>query len=81
MPTLLIGNTRTAEMVGDLAALTPEEREAGSRSALRLLWFAEPGDVVVLPFQPRAEYLAYITSLIDADPDSITVLVPPMSDA
>jgi hypothetical protein len=75
--TLIIGNSRTEEMVGDLAAFTPLERQWGGCSALRLLWFAQPGDVVVLPYPPRREYLEYLTTLTGTDPESLVVLCPP----
>lgn len=77
MPKLIIGNTRTEGMFGDLAALTPGEREAGGQSALSVLWFADDGDVVVLPWLPRPDYLAYVTKLIRIDSASLTLLVPP----
>ena len=75
--TLIVGNSRTEEMVGELAALSTLERQFGGCAALRLLWLAESGDVVVLPYPPRAEYLAYVTNLTGADPESLLVLCPP----
>lgn len=77
MTTLVIGNSRTEEMVGDLAALTPDERRTGGCSAQRSLWFAGDGDVVVLPWLPRAAYLAYVTGLTGVDPDSLALVAPP----
>ncbi|MEO6501128.1 MAG: peptide ligase PGM1-related protein [Jatrophihabitantaceae bacterium] len=77
MPALIVANSRTEEMVGELAALTPLERQLGGSAALRSLWFAHSGDVVVLPYPPREEYLAYVTDLTRTDPGSLTVLVPP----
>ena len=77
MTTLFVGNTRTEEMVGDLAALSPSDRLYGGYAALRLLWFAGSGDVLVLPYPPRPEYLAYVTATTGADPASLVVLCPP----
>src|SRR4051794_31442497 len=77
MPSLIVGNSRTEEMVGALAALTPAARQAGGCSALRLLWFAEAGDVLVLPYQPSAEYLSYVTGVTGVDPASLALLTPP----
>lgn len=77
MSTLIVANTRTEEMVGELASLTALGRQAGGSSALRMLWFARSGDVLVLPFRPRAEYLAYVTGLTGIDPGTLTVLIPP----
>lgn len=67
-------------MVGELAALSPLEREAGGASALRMLWFAHDGDVLLLPRSPRPEYLDYVTGLTGTDPSSLTVLVPPAGE-
>lgn len=64
-------------MVGELALLAPDEREHAGYAALRVLWFAKAGDVVVLPWLPRAEYLAYIGGHTRADIDSLTILAPP----
>ena len=77
MPALVVSNSRTEEMVGELAALTSLERQLGGCAALRSLWFTQSGDVVVLPYPPRDEYLRYVTDLTRTDPGSLTVLVPP----
>src|SRR5262249_36957005 len=77
MISLIIGNSRTKDMVGDIALLTSDEREHAGYVALRVLWFAKAGDVVVLPRLPRAAYLAYVTGRTRIDPDSLTVLAPP----
>lgn len=77
MPCLIVGNTRTDEMVGDLATMSPFERELGAISALRLLWYAQAGDVVVLPVLPQPEFLAYLTAQTGVDPDSLVLLAPP----
>lgn len=77
MPCLIVGNSRTEEMVGELAALTPVQRQAGGCSALRSLWFADEGDVLVLPYQPPADYLSYVTGVTGVDPASLAVLSPP----
>lgn len=77
MASLIIGNSRTRDMVGEMASLTPDEREHAGYAALRVLWFAKAGDVVVLPWLPRAEYLAYIVGHTRTDIDSLTILAPP----
>jgi hypothetical protein len=74
---LIVGNSRTEEMAGELAALTPLERRVGGCSALRSLWFARSGDVVVLPYPPQDSYLAYVTGLTGTDPESLAVRIPP----
>ncbi|MFI6824775.1 peptide ligase PGM1-related protein [Micromonospora sp. NPDC050187] len=76
MTTLIIGNSRTSEMVGDLAALTPVQLRGGGCVAQRMLWFARDGDVLVLPFAPPPEYLSYVTGMTGTDAASLTVVVP-----
>src|SRR6185437_12586452 len=75
--TLIVGNTRTVEMVGELAALSALQRRSGGCAAFRLLWFAGPGDIVVLPGRPRAEYLDYVTGMTGVDPADLLIAVPP----
>jgi hypothetical protein len=77
MTALIVGNSRTEEMVGELAELSPDDRAAGGCVAQRMLWFSGPGDVLVLPRLPRAEYLAYVTGLTGVDPASLTLFAPP----
>ncbi|MGW4893967.1 preATP grasp domain-containing protein [Kitasatospora sp. NPDC004240] len=77
MTTLCIGNNRTEEMVGDLSGMTPLELRFAGCGAQRMLWFAEDGDVLVLPWGPDPEYLAYVTALTGTRPESLTVVVPP----
>jgi hypothetical protein len=74
---LIVGNTRTVEMVGELAELSALARQSGGCAAFRLLWFARPGDIVVLPGHPRAEYLDYVTGITGVDPSDLLVMVPP----
>ncbi|TDC61303.1 hypothetical protein E1258_11915 [Micromonospora sp. KC207] len=77
MTTLIIGNSRTWEMVGDLAGLTSDQLRAGGCVAQRMFWFARDGDVLVLPFAPPADYLTYVTHLTGTDASSLTVVIPP----
>jgi hypothetical protein len=77
MTTLIISNSRTEEMVGDLLALTPTQRQAGGWGAQRMLWFARDGDVVVLPWAPEDAYLDYLTALTGTRSASLTLVVPP----
>lgn len=74
---IIVGNSRTDEMVGPLDSLSAEERRLGGCVAQRLLWFAGDGDMVILPWLPRPEYLTYVTGLTRTDPDSLTLLAPP----
>ncbi|WP_329172748.1 peptide ligase PGM1-related protein [Streptomyces sp. NBC_01477] len=76
MRTLLIGNTRTEEMVGDLAALSPQAREAAGYGAHRMLWWAREGDVLVLPTLPDEAFADYVAALTGTPRASVTVLAP-----
>jgi hypothetical protein len=73
MPRLLIGN----EFNEDRAGLADAKQKRTGWWAQRLLWFAHDGDVLVLPVAPDETYLRYVTSLTQADPASLAVLVPP----
>jgi hypothetical protein len=77
MSKLIITNSRTEEMVGDLALLTPEERLAGGWGAQRMFWFAADGDVLVLPWIAEDEYVDYVLGLTGTDRSTLTLLVPP----
>lgn len=77
MPKLIIANSRTEEMVGDLALLTEEERGLGAWGAQRMLWFTEDGDVVVLPWVAEDPYVNYTLGLIGTDRASLSFVVPP----
>ncbi len=77
MTTLIVGNSRTEEMAGELTALSLEERRFGGCAAQRLLWFAGAGDVLLLPYQPPADYRDYVTGLTATEPESLLVLCPP----
>ncbi|MFJ8621939.1 peptide ligase PGM1-related protein [Kitasatospora sp. NPDC093550] len=80
MTTLCIANNRTEEMVGDLTGMTPLELRFAGCGAQRMLWWAEDGDVLVLPWGPDPEYLAYVTGLTGVRADSLTFVVPPPGD-
>ncbi|MEW2544916.1 peptide ligase PGM1-related protein [Streptomyces sp. NPDC047002] len=78
MPKLIVSNQRTDELIGDLASLTPDYRRYVAGQAQRMIWLAEPGDVLVLPVEPDPEFLAYIAGLKGLDPSGWTVVVPPV---
>lgn len=77
MPTLHIANSRTEDMVGDLAAQTELQRRFAGASAQRMVWFAGDGDVIVVPRLPDAGYVDYVTALTGTDQDSLRILAPP----
>ncbi|MEV0191056.1 peptide ligase PGM1-related protein [Kitasatospora purpeofusca] len=77
MTTLCIANNRTEEMVGDLTGMSPLEQRFAGCGAQRMLWWAEDGDVLVLPWGPDPDYLAYVTGLTGVRAGSLTFVVPP----
>lgn len=77
MRTLLIGNSRTEDMVGDLTRLSAQAREAAAYGAHRMLWWARAGDVLLLPTPPGDAFTAYVTGLTGTPRESLTVLTPP----
>lgn len=77
MRTLLIGNSRTEEMVGDLAGLSPQAREAAGYGAHRMLWWARSGDVLVLPTAPEEAFADYVADLTGTPRSALTVVIPP----
>ncbi len=77
MTKLIVSNQRTDEMIGDLATLPPDYRRYVAGQAQRMVWLAEPGDVMVLPVDPDREFLRYVAELKGIDPDGWTVVVPP----
>lgn len=64
------------EMVGDLERLTSEKRQAFGAGAQRILWYAEDGDIVVLPQPPTPEFVDHVTVLTGVDPASLTIAIP-----
>ncbi|MFC0541127.1 preATP grasp domain-containing protein [Kutzneria chonburiensis] len=76
MSKLIIANSRTEEMVGDLSLLTPAERVAGGWGAQRMFWFADDGDILVLPWIADDDYIDYVLGRTGVDRASLTLLVP-----
>jgi hypothetical protein len=74
---LIVANSRTEEMVGDLSKLSEKARKGGAWGAQRMLWFAADGDVIILPWLPPEAYLNYVTGLTRTDPRSLALVVPP----
>ncbi len=74
---LIVANSRTEEMVGDLSKLSEKARKGGAWGSQRMLWFATDGDVVILPWLPPDTYLNYVTALTRTAPQSLALIVPP----
>ncbi|MFE7127758.1 peptide ligase PGM1-related protein [Streptomyces sp. NPDC057617] len=72
MTRLLIGNDFNEDLFTRIAA---------SWSVQRLAWFAEDGDVLVLPVRPEEDFLTYVTSLTGTRRSTLQVVVPPPGHA
>ncbi|MBE7702231.1 hypothetical protein H9623_18220 [Oerskovia sp. Sa1BUA8] len=76
MPKVIIPNV-PEEMVGDISRIPVEKRRAFGLGSQRLLWYAEDGDVVVLPTEPTPEFVAHVTSLTGVAPETLRFVSPP----
>jgi hypothetical protein len=63
-------------MMADERALTPDFCRASSITAGRMAWFAEPGDIVVLPRDLSPQLKVYIARTMGYEPGSVTYLTP-----
>ncbi|GAA4225101.1 hypothetical protein GCM10022254_06260 [Actinomadura meridiana] len=46
----------------------------------RIAWFAEDGDILVLPVRPDDDFLDYVTAMTGTRKDSLSIVVPPVSE-
>lgn len=79
MPRLLLGDSYTQDFGGDVAPISGTAARSVTAASQTILWFAEPGDVIVLPRAPDPEYLAYLTTMMEVDRESLRILVPPVA--
>jgi hypothetical protein len=77
MPKIIVINAATEQMSG--RDLSGEQRAMAAMSAWRNIWFARPGDVVVMPLQVHPEFLEYIGETMGFDPEKLTVVTPETS--
>jgi Pre ATP-grasp domain/PGM1 C-terminal domain len=78
--TLHIANSRTDDMVGDLAALTERDRAMAGAIAQRVVWFAQDRDILVVPGPPDDDYVGYVAGLTGTDAATLRFLVPRPGD-
>ncbi len=76
MPRILISNIDNESMMADERALTPDFCRASSITAGRMAWFAEAGDIVVLPRDLSPQLKVYIARTMGYEPGSVTYLTP-----
>ncbi len=77
VPTLIIGNIDGESQVGEPEKRTDSEKRESAIVANRLAWLAEPGDLLLLPFEIGREFLNYSLCLRGHAPDSVRVITPP----
>jgi Pre ATP-grasp domain/PGM1 C-terminal domain len=76
MTALLVANTKTEEIVGDLAGLPACDRKIAGCGAQRLLWFARDGDTVVMPWMPDEAFIDHVTALTGTRRSTLRLVVP-----
>lgn len=77
MSRLIIGNQLTEETAEGEGALPPEYRRFLSVISHRMVWFAQDGDVLVLPSHPGEGFLAYVRRINGLAEGEPLILVPP----
>lgn len=73
MSRLLIANDCPAQMVG----AAPGFSEGLAIWSLRILWYMEAGDILVLPLEPDLGHVDYIAELKGIQPNQIQIVVAP----
>ncbi|MFD3688779.1 peptide ligase PGM1-related protein [Nocardiopsis sp. NPDC058631] len=76
MATLIIVNV-PEEMVGDIGRIPVEKRRAFGLGAQRMLWYAEDGDVLVLPSPPGPDFMDHVTGLTGTRASTLRFVIPP----
>ncbi|MFJ9555269.1 peptide ligase PGM1-related protein [Nocardiopsis sp. NPDC101807] len=76
MTALIVVNV-PEEMVGDIGRIPVEKRRAFGLGAQRMLWYAEDGDVLVLPSRPSADFMDYVTGLTGTRASTLRFVIPP----
>lgn len=76
MPKLLIANLDNPSMMGDQCRWSPDFYRSSTTLAMRHAWFAEPGDVVVLPRPLSRQMQTYIADLMGYGDGEVTFLAP-----
>jgi hypothetical protein len=80
MPRILISNIDNESMMADERALTQDFCRSSAITAGRMAWFADPGDIVVLPRDLSPRMKVYIARTMGYDPGSVTYLTPDWSN-
>lgn len=76
MPKIIIGNNDNESMVGDPRVFTPDFLADVGKIAGRTLWFAQAGDIAIMPQAVPTMLLDYIADLQGRPRGSLHVVVP-----
>lgn len=76
MPKILISNVDNESMMGDQRGWTREFCLYSAMLATRHVWFAEPGDIVVLPRPISESMKRYVFQILGYSSDAVTFIVP-----
>lgn len=81
MAHILIANIDNENLMADERARTAEYCRALANVAARIVWFAEPGDIVVLPRALAREFEHYVSSVMGYDSEAVTYVIPDWNGA
>lgn len=81
MTRILVANIDNENQMGDARARTPAYCATTATIAGRMAWFAEPGDVVVLPRDLSPRFKQYIAEVMGCAPQSVTYVTPDWNGA
>lgn len=81
MPRLLVGDLYTHDFGGDVAPISDIMARGAASGSQAIVWYAESGDVIVLPQAPDPEYLAYRTTMMGVNRESLRIVVPPIAES
>lgn len=80
MARILISNIDNESMMADERLLTEEFCRSSSITAGRMAWFAEPGDIVVLPRDLSPQLKGYIARTMGYEPGAVAYMTPDWSN-
>ncbi len=76
MARILVANIDNENMLADERAFTADFRRSSSITAGRMAWFAEPGDIVVLPRDLSPSFKDYIARVRGYAPGAVSYVTP-----
>ena len=76
MPRIHIANIDNENMVADRTMIDFAFRSVSAMCARRMLWFADPGDIVVTPNTPSAAMKRYVARLMRREAEAVEVIYP-----